>query len=336
MSKKESCQWLSAYLYYNEPWESFLVDAVLPYVKTTLQTGIAHKYFFIRYWERGPHLRLRLCGEPALLQEVLRPNLIEHFGSYFERLPSPRTEPEYPPRLPDEFKWYPNNSIQFIEYQPEWERYGGEAGLELAEETFFQSSQIVLENIAQRVGAWTYDDALGLAIKLHLSMAFGLGMKQEEAQAFFQFYFYNWLPRAFRRSDQRDNRRDRESQERETLQAFAESYDQQKEVLVAYHRELWQALEQGVELEEKILEEWMSYHQQLAENLLNSLLEKRFQNRPLHYQFNNTAKTIVPALEKQRWMQYADFLHLTNNRLGVLNRDEGYLAYLIMKSMEEF
>ena len=33
-------------------------------------------------------------------------------------------------------------------------------------------------------------------------------------------------------------------------------------------------------------------------------------------------------------MQYADYLHLTNNRLGVLNRDEGYLAYLMMRSME--
>ena len=41
-------KWLSAYLYYNEPWETFLVEAVEPYVKTVMQTGIAEQYFFIR------------------------------------------------------------------------------------------------------------------------------------------------------------------------------------------------------------------------------------------------------------------------------------------------
>ncbi|MEO0778923.1 MAG: lantibiotic dehydratase C-terminal domain-containing protein [Bacteroidota bacterium] len=333
MSSKESAQWLSAHLYYNEPWESFLTDAVLPYLNTTLQTGIAQKYFFIRYWERGPHLRLRLLGRPDTLREVLYPNLCEHFGSYFERLPSERTEPEYPPQLPDDFKWHPNNSIQFIAYQPEWERYGGAVGVAIAEETFFHSSRIVLANIAPRAKNWEYDDALGLAIKLHLCAVHGWGMQRAEARSFFQFFFYNWLPRAFRHPDTGDHR-ERETRERDTLAAFAAAFDQQRAVLIDYHEQLWGALLAGSTFEEPLLNDWIEHQRELAQTLRYALQDQRFVRRPLHYQFYNTGDAVLSPLEKQCWMQYADYLHLTNNRLGVLNRDEGYLAYLMMRSME--
>ena len=110
---------LSAHLYYNEPWETFLTEAVAPYVETVLKTGIAESYFFIRYWERGPHIRLRFKGEASVLEEVLKPNLIEHFATYFKEHPASRTEPEYPENYPKEYYWLPNNSIQFESYERE-------------------------------------------------------------------------------------------------------------------------------------------------------------------------------------------------------------------------
>ena len=33
---------------------------------------------------------------------------------------------------------------------------------------------------------------------------------------------------------------------------------------------------------------------------------------------------------------YSSFVHMTNNRLGLVNWDEGYLAYLIKSSVSDY
>ncbi|MGB5931124.1 MAG: lantibiotic dehydratase C-terminal domain-containing protein, partial [Cyclobacteriaceae bacterium] len=35
-----------------------------------------------------------------------------------------------------------------------------------------------------------------------------------------------------------------------------------------------------------------------------------------------------------RWRIYDSYVHMTNNRLGIQNRDEAYLAYLIKKCLD--
>ena len=106
MKPENTSNWLAAYLYYNEPWEQLLTDAIHPYVKTVLTTGIAQQYFFIRYWDRGPHIRLRFKGDPKIINAVLQPNLEEHFLNYYDSRPSHRSEPKYPPHFPKEHKWF--------------------------------------------------------------------------------------------------------------------------------------------------------------------------------------------------------------------------------------
>lgn len=330
-NKKYQC--LAVYLYYNEPWESFLSEAVLPYVKTTLQTGIATHYFFIRYWERGPHIRLRFFGEPQHLQNVLRPNLVEHFQSYFQSKPSERKGPSYAADVPDNIRWVPNNSLELVDYQPELDRYGGSTGVAIAERQFFASSQIILNTINAQAKTWTYEDALGTAIKLHLSFCHGLGMSLVEAQSFFNFFFHNWLPRSIRHltwdeaaSDQQLSR---------NLDQFEQLFQQQQKQLVLFHRQLWGAMEEGMDIADGGLESWrMANHdmqQQLVEAQASGFLEKR---TPTHrYNFWPEAFQGEEAT-KERWMHFADFLHMTNNRLGILNEDEGYLGFLMMKSME--
>ena len=56
-------QWLAAYLYYSGNWEKFLTNSVKPFVEDILDRKLAEQYFFIRYWERGPHIRLRFKGD---------------------------------------------------------------------------------------------------------------------------------------------------------------------------------------------------------------------------------------------------------------------------------
>ena len=176
--------WLAAHLYYNEPWEEFLTKGVEPYIRTLMRTGIASQYFFIRYWDRGPHLRLRFKADRTIIDQLLRPNLQEHFEHYFESRPSQRTEPHYPPDFPEQYKWLPNNTLQWLPYEPEYERYGGSIGMAIAERQFQASSDIALNSIRQKGFKWTYDDALGTAVKLHLSFAHTLGLNLEEVAVF--------------------------------------------------------------------------------------------------------------------------------------------------------
>jgi len=188
--------WLSAHLFYNEPWEKFLTQAVTPFVAQILTNGLAEQFFFIRYWEKGPHIRLRFKGNPEVLENQVKPKLVQYFLDYFQAHPSQRTDPTGLSEIPAAYQWYPNNSIQFISYEPETERYGGEAGILIAESQFQASSEAVLAVMREK-NNWDYDQALGTAIQLHLGFAFAAGMDFSETVAFFAGIFRNWLPRAY-------------------------------------------------------------------------------------------------------------------------------------------
>ena len=67
--------WLSAYLYYHEPWETFITKAVSPFIDKMLEKHLVKRFFFIRYWEKGPHIRLRFQGNKQTIEEKIKPNL---------------------------------------------------------------------------------------------------------------------------------------------------------------------------------------------------------------------------------------------------------------------
>ena len=99
-----------------------------PYIDTIVQMGIAEQFYFLRFWERGPHIRLFIKGEETVLDKLLIENLSEHFHNYFDSKPSQRTDPNYPPNFPENYKWISNNTVQLIESAPDFYRFGGEEG----------------------------------------------------------------------------------------------------------------------------------------------------------------------------------------------------------------
>ncbi|WP_324604200.1 thiopeptide-type bacteriocin biosynthesis protein [Streptomyces sp. Tu 6176] len=92
------------------------------------RAGGVDRWFFIRYADPHPHLRLRLHGEPALLNGVLLPRLHDLAGE-LARAGLAR-------------------GLRIDGYSPETERYGGAALLEAAEEVFHADSLLVLERLA--------------------------------------------------------------------------------------------------------------------------------------------------------------------------------------------
>ena len=101
-----------------------LREVVAPLVRAARASGAARRWFFVRYADPAPHLRLRLDGDPARLAAEVLPAL--------HRLAAPLLDDGTLIR------------IGLDTYQREVERYGGPAGVELVEELFWHDSEAAL------------------------------------------------------------------------------------------------------------------------------------------------------------------------------------------------
>lgn len=325
--------WLAAYLYYNEPWEEFLTEAVKPFAEEMLNLGLADRFFFIRYWEKGPHIRLRFQGDPEVLYNEIKPAIDHIFTSYYRKRPSKREEPAWPDHVPAEYHWFPNNTIQYIPYEPETERYGGAEAMQLAERQFESSSLAIFDIIEQSEG-WEYNRAMGAAIQLHLAFAHALGMNMEEARGFYAHTFHTWLPRAYSNLfDQSMPAEEIAKRKERTLNAFEVTYEKQKEGLIPFHRQMWEALQDGSEFEQEWLNRWIG-DMRLVDKKLRAIQDAGKLVIP-YPEFYREITGNIPVKSKERWAIYDSYVHMTNNRLGIRNQDEGYLGYIMKRCLEE-
>lgn len=53
-------EWLSLHIFESGDLDSFLVDRLLPAVRAFREEGLIERWFFLRYWNGGPHIRCRL------------------------------------------------------------------------------------------------------------------------------------------------------------------------------------------------------------------------------------------------------------------------------------
>lgn len=322
--------WLAAYLYYGEPWETLLSEAVKPFAETILKEGLAEQYFFIRYWERGPHIRLRFKGDPKVLEETVKPRLQSHFEDWMKANPSERREPE---NMPAEHAWYPNNSVQFVEYEPETDRYGGPHGLVVSEAHFQDASDAILAIIGE-AEEWDYSRALGAAIQLHLGFLIGLSMDFKESKAFFNRVSRGWLPRAFMHYGEELPEEEVKRRKEETEEAFEKNFQEQQEALVPFFETVWEALQEGQEFEQQWLNDWVSNVARTRRELVALQEKDQLIVPPYLVQYGRHKEVGFPDDAVARWTIYESYVHMVNNRLGVMNQDEAYLGYLIRRSFE--
>jgi lantibiotic biosynthesis protein len=139
-------EWLYAKLYTGTGTADQLLNHVVgPLVRSWLASGAADGWFFIRYADPDWHLRLRLHGEPGRLHAEVLAGL----------------EAAAAPLLEAGQLW----RMQLDTYEREVERYGGDRGIELAEQLFAADSEAVLTILGSLSG-----DA-GLDLRWPLAMA---------------------------------------------------------------------------------------------------------------------------------------------------------------------
>jgi len=161
----------SEWLYGNLYCGSMVADEVLrevvqPLARRAMRTGLADRWFFIRYGFPEFHLRVRFHGDQAKLNAELLPAL--------EELCSPL--------LTDGRV----RQVQLDTYERELERYGGEEGIDLSEKLFQEDSDTALEMIDLLSGDTGADarwrlTLVGIDLLLQ-DLGFDLRMKQTVTQ----------------------------------------------------------------------------------------------------------------------------------------------------------
>lgn len=322
----ENKSWLSAYLYYAEPWERLLVDVVKPFVEKAIREGFAENFFYIRYWEKGPHIRLRFKGTPEKLAVGLKPQLSACFEAHFQKNPSVRIDPEWARSGQD--AWYHNNTLAFIDYVPEVARYGGPDTIAIAEQQFEYSSRAVL-SILEQSAEWDYSSALGAALQLHLGFAVAAGMDDAEIAAFFEYLSRVWLPESYP-LQVADARSDSKAQS--VMHAFENAFKSQQDTIIPVLNELRDALSRQVHFEQEWYNKWLKDSFEISQ----ALKQIQRNGRLLPPERVTVIPTdVISGVQQARWSIYESYIHMTNNRLGIFNRDEGYLGYLLMRWMRK-
>ncbi|MGW3149196.1 thiopeptide-type bacteriocin biosynthesis protein [Streptomyces sp. NPDC001177] len=155
--------------------DAFVTDDLAP-LMDGLTADRQASWFFIRYGEGGPHLRIRFRGPlPAGTAAGLPTTLAELAAARPAELTGP---------------WQSRHGeVREVPYAPETERYGGLAALPLAEEVFAHSTRAAVEALRA-----TPDRAarLPLALDLAHATAHALGLDELEAAGWLRRHAASW------------------------------------------------------------------------------------------------------------------------------------------------
>lgn len=268
--------WISYHFYPLDAPEVFLSRAVKPFLAQYIWPTPGNRAFFVRYEdEKGFHIRLRLRGEQAWVEEALPAAVDGWFAGRGE--------------------W------TVVPYEPEADRFGGEALLAWAEEHFHVSTRVVLERMSQE--AYTHGDAMFDALRMQLITVFVAGLDKAGAGRYFGQLSAQWLPLFFRPIDH-EGPLPADFVEG-VHEKFEAAYTRQQDQLQAVLQKLWDSLASG-KFDAKH-PEWLRWYRG------NELILKAFDNQ---------LEKVLPSL-----------LHLTNNRLGINNQDEVFLTYVLGRAL---
>jgi hypothetical protein len=122
------------------------------------------------------------------------------------------------------------------------------------------------------------------------------------------------------------------AQQRDKLwRTFAQHFSAQQATLVPYHATLWQALMDDVVFEHDWLNQWRHDMRQVRCALRHAHAQQHLCVPP---EMPLDTTSTRPTVQQQLWPIFESYVHMTNNRLGIRNRDEAYLAYLMQQSLQ--
>lgn len=323
--------WLSLHIYHEGRADQLLAELLCPVLQAEPIAGAIRQFFFIRYFDQnGPHLRLRIEGPyERMIQEVepcLVPALQSILGDYYWLQPAVSDSFEAD-EVPEARKI---ETLQYIPYIPETQRFGGRWGLQIAEQQFHASSKAVMDALTADYPEWNYDQAMGTALRLHLALLQGTGWPMSDIIRFLEMLCRQWMPMALSQNSPSGTAHQL-AKEMETFAYYRQAFALQQNALASYIGTVWTSLLSGQSFADRSFENWRLHSIALHDQLRTTAVQGKLEARPLA--FISDAFAGAPPDLHTIYHLYADFVHLTNNRLGIANRDEGFIAYILWQSL---
>ncbi|WP_225845980.1 lantibiotic dehydratase C-terminal domain-containing protein [Streptomyces sp. HPF1205] len=335
----EPGHWQAYHVFYAASTRPFLLECVRPLVAELSRDGLLSGWFFINYWLEGPHIRLRLRpAAPAAAAQVRerataaveaflrrRPALYEVKGGFLADLYNTLFELEYPggEREPyvDEnghMRLRPNNSFSQEPYEPEYGKYGGPAGVELAEWHFQRSSELVMD-AAATMNLHLRTVLLGVAAQLMMTMAGCLVPEQEALLRFLDRYHEYWNAAFAGTNFTARDGYDRAYRSMDA--ALTRRFSDIREAVAAPAPDRLPGFLRG----------WAEH----CLDLRDRVSEAARRGDLVFRSWDGTRDLTVREPGEALPMLLSPYMHMTNNRLSVSVRDEAYLSYVLARALRE-
>ncbi|MGW1008010.1 lantibiotic dehydratase C-terminal domain-containing protein [Streptomyces sp. NPDC002520] len=169
--------WTSWHVHQHQGQDRLLAEAVTPLIRAVRADGLADRAFVLRYWDGGPHVRLRLRAPSDTALAALESRVPTELRRWCREHPSERAmgHEEYAllrARIGDPAsaaELVPDGSVVAATYVPEHQRYGHGAALAACEEHFDDSTRIALDVLAANPAAAARDSLVVLILASFLA-----------------------------------------------------------------------------------------------------------------------------------------------------------------------
>jgi thiopeptide-type bacteriocin biosynthesis protein len=322
--------WISAHLFHRGNLDALIIGAVSPLVEDLTCSGAVGGFFFLRYWESGPHLRLRLAPSSPGHVEQVRGTLITRATRYLNDHPSPPILPIHfdhdyravaqrmarAERLTNhDSQLHLDDTIEFITYQPEYAAYGQRPALTAVEAHFTESSTIALRLLkASRQPARRRAAALAM-LMLTLAVC---------------------EPDLTRAADRlRSAPTGRIQRTTAADAAFQESYRHTRQALRQQARDLWMRAHRTCQtLLGDPLAAWLYSIRRLHEQLNSAHAQGRFAPTDCLSPLAHLAQAACPQTPAVPQVLLR-CTHLLCNRLGIHTAAEAQITYLVARTLTD-
>jgi hypothetical protein len=330
-------RWHAVHIFYAANPQPLLVQCVGPLVEELTSEGKLAGWFFINYWLEGPHVRLRLRpASAAVAGEVAdrattavtaflrrRPALYEMGHGYLGELYNTLFALEFPAGPPAELLGadgqmllQPNNSVSVRPYEPEYGKYGGPAGVALAEWHFRHSSDLVVHAM-RTMNLHLRPILFGVAAQLMMVLA-GSFLPHRAAVAGFLDRYHHFWHRAFAGTN---------------FIGTKEYERQYAELAPAVQRRFVSTLDalDGGQTQRLpgFLRGWAAHCAELRDRVAG--LAGRGELLLDRHDGAGPVAVTDPAAALDTLL--SPYLHMTNNRFHVTIRDEAYLSYVLGRAL---
>lgn len=291
----EKTKWFAVYLFYPGDLDLMLNQLVRPFIHDFFKEESAGNYFFIRYWENGSHIRLRMKVHPEK-QESLALEIEKRAADFFVRYP----DVILPQDLAAAAAVPPGHQVVYASYEPEITRYGNLQSMPWAETHFFRSSAFVLDWISSRK---TGASVLVQALSMHLILLYATGWKFSRLLLVCDSFINGWLPRLY------DPNEDPVHESALWQKQFELSFLPAKTQVLEASKTFWESMNRDIASDK------ISYYLHENTSIMKNYSSAGFEEGKL--------TEIVTSM-----------MHMNNNRLGISNYEEAYGAYCLRQSLD--